>query len=278
MVSNEQLKDLLSYGEFAPRDKLFICLAAEAGRPKTAKEIFSLASAAGLRSIKVPNIGYLLSHSNGYAVKTEKGWELTTPGQKYVDKLLAQFYALGEYRNEQADIIKSDTKLAELDVFISHSSQDASVAEALITLLRTALNIPPERIRCTSVPGYQLPAGATTEDQLRREIRVSKTFIGLITPASIESTYVLFELGARWGAELHLAPIFASGATTDDLHGPLQGLNVLNCESEANIHQLVGEIGSILGLNASNPSVYLKQLEALTSTSRRSKKRSKLKS
>jgi hypothetical protein len=104
-----------------------------------------------------------------------------------------------------------------IDVFISHSSQDARIAEALITLLRSALNILPNRIRCTSVEGFRLPAGVSTDDQLRIELRESKLFIAIITKASLQSTYVLFELGARWGANLHMIPLLAAGATPEIL-------------------------------------------------------------
>jgi hypothetical protein len=52
-------------------------------------------------------------------------------------------------------------------LFISHSAKDGSVAERLIELIQSALNLPAADIRCTSVDGYRLPGGASTEDQLR---------------------------------------------------------------------------------------------------------------
>jgi hypothetical protein len=146
-------------------------------------------------------------------------------------------------------------------VFISHSAKDADLAEALVELLRAAIGLTENEIRCTSVDGYRFPAGAETDEQLRKEVRSSKAFIGLITPNSIASAYVLFELGARWGANLHLAPLLAKGADATFLRGPLRGLNALDATSEAQLHQLLGEIAQQAPHLLNNPSVYAKALK-----------------
>jgi ketopantoate reductase len=121
---------------------------------------------------------------------------------------------LGERAFEQYGLLQSASQLRSLvgakppdtearskeqtvDVFISHSSQDVPIAKALVTLLRSALNLPSKSIRCTSVEGYMFDPGIPVDEQIRREVRQSTIFIGLITPASIRSPYVQFELGAR---------------------------------------------------------------------------------
>src|SRR5690606_36942725 len=93
-----------------------------------------------------------------------------------------------------------------IKIFISHSSRDKEIAEALITLIRHAMPIAPEEIRCTSVNGYRLRVGARAGTELRREILACPAFVGLITDTSMDSAYVLLELGARWGANKYLAP------------------------------------------------------------------------
>jgi hypothetical protein len=161
-----------------------------------------------------------------------------------------------------------NNSMPSLDIFISHSSKDKDIAEALINLLKAALNIPADRIRCTSVDGYRLPAGASTDEQLRREIYEARTFIGLITPTSFQSTYVLFELGARWGARLHLAPVLAAGIDVGALRGPLTGLNALSCDVSAQVFQLINDIASSLKTTASNPSAYQKHVDTLVEYSK----------
>jgi hypothetical protein len=65
-----------------------------------------------------------------------------------------------------------------VDLFISHSNQDVELATHVVDLLRAALNLRAEQIRCTSVEGYRLPAGADFDSQFRDEALKSRVFIG----------------------------------------------------------------------------------------------------
>ena len=154
-----------------------------------------------------------------------------------------------------------------IDVFISHSSNDADIATALIELLHTACNISGDRIRCTSVDGYRLELGTNTDEQLRAEVNAARLFIGLITPASMQSAYVLFELGARWGAGLRLAPVLAAGANATLLQGPLSALNALDCSNESHLHQLVSDVATFLAYTQASPALYDRYLKRLVSIS-----------
>ena len=154
-----------------------------------------------------------------------------------------------------------------LDIFISHSSQDIDIAESLINLLRAALNIPAERIRCTSVPGYRLRGGASTDETLRGEVHGSTVLVGLITSASLSSAYVLFELGARWGAGRYMVPLLARGKEPSVLRGPLTGISALRAYDAADLHQLIDNIASELQLPRPYAPAYQRQLDALTRVS-----------
>lgn len=151
--------------------------------------------------------------------------------------------------------------MQEIDVFISHSSNDADMASALIELIRSALSLDASRIRCTTVDGYRLPTGASTDHSLRIEIHGSKAFIALITPVSIESTYVLFELGARWGAEKPLLPLIARGATSKELKGPLGAINALSCDELPQMHQFIEDLSQVLSITPQKPAVYTRHID-----------------
>lgn len=151
----------------------------------------------------------------------------------------------------------------EIDIFISHSSSDIEITTLLIEIVRKAFNISSERIRCTSVPGYKLKAGANTDDQIKKEIFSSKAFIGLLTRESFNSTYVLFELGARWGANLPLIPLICDKAGTALLNGPIKNINALSAVDSSDMLQFLHDLGDTLGLEPENPSGYISDIERL---------------
>lgn len=148
-------------------------------------------------------------------------------------------------------------------IFISHSSADRELAALLVDLLRSSLNLPAETIRCTSVEGHRLAGGAETDSALRKDIRECEAFIGLISATSIESAYVLFELGARWGAERHLLPLLAPTANAEILRGPLSGVNALRSSSAADLHQMVDEVAAVLKISSDKPAAYQRHIEQI---------------
>lgn len=156
-------------------------------------------------------------------------------------------------------------------IFISHSSKDEKLAAALIDLLLSALpslGSRPNQIRCTSVPGYKLEGGAETDSQLRREMKDALVFIGLLTRNSLRSTYVLFELGARWGAGTRIKPLVAAGFPKSNLRPPLSGLHVQSCDERTDLHQMLREIGTDLDLPMAPADVYDRHLVKLLEVSK----------
>ena len=165
-----------------------------------------------------------------------------------------------------------DHNATPLAIFISHSSADVKIAESLIELFQIALTIPDNRIRCTSVEGYMLDAGVSVVDQLREEIHGAEAFIGLISPDSLASTYVLFELGARWGAKRHLMPLLVSATDKALLRDPLKGLNALACDRPAQVHQLIANLSTALKLKPGGAAAYGKYVTALVNRAKKSTK------
>lgn len=154
----------------------------------------------------------------------------------------------------------------QMELFISHSSGDAKVAEALIEFLRSALDIPASQVRCTSVDGYRLPGGADTKQQLRQEVSDAESFIALVSPDSLKSSFMMFELGARWGAVKHLIPLTIRGMRAGSLPSPLNDLNALDAANEAQLHQLVRDLGKVIGREPTGPAVYQRSLDRFKKT------------
>jgi hypothetical protein len=177
--------------------------------------------------------------------------KITFQGREYLNKL-----KFGN--NETKNMITSPIRL-----FISHSSVDRNLVERLVELLRSALGLPASQIRCTSVDGYRLPAGADTAEKLRLEVHEAVAFVGVISASSLRSLYVAFELGARWGAKRSLFPLLAPGTTTRILEGPLSGLNALSSANRAQLHQLISDLAAVLQIKSEEPAVYQQYLDAV---------------
>lgn len=192
--------------------------------------------------------------------------EMFVPATRDFDRLLKRMRQEGQSQASEGTVkskqLVTTKRQFSLDLFISHSSKDEHVAKRLIEFLRAALAIPHERVRCTSVDGYKLSAGVPTELELKREIHESRCFIGLVTPNSLQSSFVLFELGARWGSGARLIPVLARQKASD-LRPPLSNLNALSCQKSQEMHQLVHELARELGKRVPLPASYDSQLNAL---------------
>lgn len=154
-----------------------------------------------------------------------------------------------------------------MKVFVSHSGKDSEFAKLLVDLIQKSMRLSSNDIRCSSVDGYRLPGGASTDEQLRNEVHDASVLIGLITSNSLDSMYVAFELGARWGAGKPMLPLLALGATTDHLEGPLAGINVLSCDNESQIIQAIEEIATHLGITYESTSSYFAEVRNLVQMS-----------
>lgn len=149
-------------------------------------------------------------------------------------------------------------------IFISHSSEDKELAAAVVGLLQSALALPAASIRCTSVDGYGLPAGADTAYEIRQEVLSAPVLVGLVSSNSLRSAYVLFELGARWGRGKPL-PVLSAETSPGHLRGPLSGLNALSAANRAHLQQLVADLGRLLDIVPQPPATYALQIEVVLS-------------
>jgi hypothetical protein len=84
-LQEDDLRTLLH--ERRPRaDKILIVLATFAV-PTSVNDIISRAARAGLRGIKAWNVSTLLRRTNGFAIRTPEGWELSPHGARYLQEI-----------------------------------------------------------------------------------------------------------------------------------------------------------------------------------------------
>src|SRR5512147_1380380 len=142
------------------------------------------------------------------------------------------------------------------------------IAQRLTDLLLAAFRIPAESIRCTSVEGQGLEGGAKIDDTVREEILSATVVIGLLSETSLASTYVLFEMGARWGAEKPFILLLTPGSTSDVMNGPLANLNALQCDS-TELHKLIAQVSERLGKKHEEAHHYTRHIDSLCSSATR---------
>jgi hypothetical protein len=129
-------------------------------------------------------------------------------------------------------------------IFISHRHKDRNIAKCLIELMENAFQIEPTDIRCTSVQGYMLTPGERTSEELRSNLAGAELVMGLLSPDTTESNYVLAELGAAWGRDVTTFPLLARGATYADVPSPLNERHCVSLETQENCLDLVASIAT----------------------------------
>jgi hypothetical protein len=133
-------------------------------------------------------------------------------------------------------------------IFISHRHKDQSIAAALTETIRAALEVRPTEIRCTSVQPYRLPFGKNTGDRLRDEIGRAQVVLGILTPDTAQSSYVMFELGAAWAQHIYTCPLLSKGAEYQHIPGPIFDLAPARLWETSDCHQLLDNLEAELSL------------------------------
>ena len=130
--------------------------------------------------------------------------------------------------------------------------------------------MPTSDIRCTSLDGYRLPIGMSIPDKLRAETLESQAFVALITKNLLNSSYCLFELGARWGTARRLFPLYAAGATVRDVNAWLSEYRSASCTETTQMMQFIRELGEHLKFKKiETADSLLRHVEALVNESKR---------
>lgn len=142
----------------------------------------------------------------------------------------------------------------KISIFISHSGTDAKLAKALIDLIQAAVVVPDSAIRCTSVDGYKLDGGDDAPGVLRSNLRDCSVVLGQLTKASLNSSYVLMELGAAWAFEKTAIPLLGPGVAFQDLPGPFRDIHALKMDSDSDMAGLIDTLVKRTGLSRTNNS------------------------
>lgn len=258
---NKELYEALKKIQEKPSNRKFI--QEKINSPET-REAFNL-FVAKVRELR--RIGYVdFCENNENLIKRGNNFiaircELTYKGLKAVEYDSYEDFLSNiktENISEESNTMNNNTQQlpSMVKIFISHSNEDKVLVENLIHLIRESLRLSADQIRCTSVDGYGLLGGVNIEEQLRTEVLNCELLVGVISKASLQSTYVAFELGARWGIKKDLIPLIAPGFGYEVLEKPLGNLNALKCDNSSQLHQFVGNLGKYLKIEPESPATY----------------------
>lgn len=106
-------------------------------------------------------------------------------------------------------------------IFITHSSLDQELADALVQALRLGANLSEQHIFCSSVEGLGIPTGEEFLHYIRDQLEGTQLVIPLVTPAYLDSTFCAYELGASWVRQVPLFPLAVPPVSRAGLPGPL---------------------------------------------------------
>lgn len=150
-----------------------------------------------------------------------------------------------------------------IKIFISHAAADEVLASALVDCLFSSMVLEDADLRCTSVPGHKLPVGSDFAKTLLEDIGESSVVIGLITKKALASSWVLFELGATWGAKKNLMPLVAGDVSLKDLPGPVSGRHVAQLVNRDDLTQFLEELGKQVGAKSRTAAKIGKAIDTL---------------
>jgi len=210
---------------------------------RSPKQVALLPVVVGLTATP-PNLGDIL-----------KLWSKTTEKQE-LQRLIQE---IGSAINAHLETLRNEASRASYPmIFVSHRHKDQKIAEALADMLTSALDIGQVDIRCTSVQPYRLRFGLNTGDRLREEIKHAKAVLGILSPDTLESSYVMFELGAAWAQNIYTCPLLARGANTADIPSPIHDLAPAQLWVDSDAQQLLDNLEAELNLKrkpGSSPQV-----------------------
>lgn len=132
-------------------------------------------------------------------------------------------------------------------IFLSHSSADEKLVEALSDLLTTGCGIRGDQIIITTLPGQGIPAGdpnyiAWLQDRLANSALV----VLLLSPNYFESKFCLCEMGATWGLKKPCFPLVVPPLKKSEVKAVMAVSQNLNVNDESCLDELRDQVRELL--------------------------------
>lgn len=111
-------------------------------------------------------------------------------------------------------------------LFISHSTLDRDLIEALTDCLRVGLGLQQRQYFASSLDGTDVTVGTDFKQFMRTRLRSAKVVLQIVSPAYLDSQFCSWELGASWVLAARSFPLLLSPLRPTDFSGPLSNPHV----------------------------------------------------
>lgn len=130
-------------------------------------------------------------------------------------------------------------------IFISHAAKDQKLADALVDLLQTGVNVSANDVFCSSLEGLGIPPGKDFIEHIKAQIQQPKVVIALLSQNYLSSQFCMCELGATWAMSHRLLPLLVSPVTYQDVKGVLSVTQLVSIDTglTGTMQALVDELG-----------------------------------
>jgi TIR domain len=109
-------------------------------------------------------------------------------------------------------------------VFISHAAADEKIADQVVDLLNTAMQINvTEDVFCSSVYGCNIPPGVDFKQFIKDQIQTPRIVLLLVSQQYLASAFCLAEAGASWAMSHRAIPFVVPPVKFPDLKAVLEG-------------------------------------------------------
>jgi hypothetical protein len=150
-------------------------------------------------------------------------------------------------------------------IFVSHAAADKEIADAVVDLLNTAMNIDvTAKVFCSSIAETGIKPGSDFTQFIKEQIQKPKIVILLISQNYLASQFCLAEVGACWAMSHEIVPLLVPPVVFADMKAVLAGKQALKIDNPADWNTVLESFKTALGINPNSNRWERKRDEAIT--------------
>ncbi len=133
-------------------------------------------------------------------------------------------------------------------IFVSHAAKDEALVEEFVELLQVGINVHPDDVFCSSLPGMNIPTGKAFIDHIKSQVKDPEVVLLVISPEFLKSQFCLNEVGASWALSLALYPLLVPPLDYGHVRGVLAGVQVSKIDDKEKLNDLRDDLTEKLKL------------------------------